>query len=425
MDIRNLAFDIYRKALDSAGTINSLAAFLGDVPPQDTAFIKRLVQTALRRQEFIKKIIAGYAAKKIPARPDAVHAALILGAVEILYFNTPDYAAVDSYVDLAKKKNRHAGGFVNAVLRKICRDKKELAARPPLPFFPPAFREMLRGSWSKKQIAEIEKAAAEEPALDITVRENPEYWCQQLGGRLLGSGTVRLEHTGSVASLPGYSEGAWWVQDFSSALPVISLGSIENQTALDLCAAPGGKTAQLLAAKARVTALDISPDRLKTLKENLVRLHLKAEKTVAADAFDYLQSCPRFDIVLLDAPCSADGTLRRHPELVHTRTMADVRRSSDIQQQLLAAAATAVKPDGILLYAVCSMCREEGEDQIKNFLANHRDFSLCPVSAKEINPFNQEGFERLVSPEGFIRCLPDMLGGIDGFFAAKLKKRPT
>lgn len=425
MDIRNLAFDIYRKALDSAGAANTSDAFSGDVPPQEAAFVKRLVQTALRRQEFIKKIIAGYAAKKIPARPDAVHAALILGAVEILYFNTPDYAAVDSYVNLAKKKNRHAGGFVNAVLRKICRDKKELAARPPLPFFPPSFREMLRGSWSKKQIAEIEKAAAEEPALDITVRKNPEYWCQKLGGRLLGSGTVRLEHTGSVAALPSFSEGAWWVQDFSSALPVISLGCIENQNALDLCAAPGGKTAQLLAAKARVTALDISPDRLKKLKENLFRLHLKAEKTVAADAFDYLQSCPRFDIVLLDAPCSADGTLRRHPELVHTRTMADVRRSADIQSRLLAAAATAVKPDGILLYAVCSMCREEGEDQIKNFLANHPDFSLCPVSAKEINPFNQEGFERLVSPEGFIRCLPDMLGGIDGFFAAKLRKRPT
>ncbi len=422
MDIRNLAFDIYRKALDSANTVNTPTAFLSDVPQQEAAFVKRLVQTALRRQEFIKKIIAGYATKKIPARPDAVHAALILGSVEILYFNTPDYAAVNSYVDLAKKKNRHAGGFVNAVLHKICHNKKELASLPPLPFFPSAFRELLRGSWNKKQIAEIEKAAVEEPALDITVHKNPEYWSRKLGGQLLGSGTIRLEHTGSITALPGFSEGAWWVQDFSSALPVISLGNIENQTALDLCAAPGGKTAQLLAAKARVTALDISPDRLKKLKENLARLHLKTEKNIVADAFDYLQSSPQFDIVLFDAPCSADGTLRRHPELVHTRTVADVHRSADIQSRLFAAAANAVKPGGMLLYAVCSMCREEGEDQIKNFLENHRDFSLHPISAKEINPFNQEGYERLISPEGFIRCLPYMLGGIDGFFAAKLKK---
>ena len=196
MDIRNTAFEIYMKSLDSA-RVGGSADELKGLSPQETAFVKRLVMTALRRQEFIKSVIRGYAAKKIPARPDAPHAAIILGAVEVLYFHTPDYATVNSYVELAKKKGgKYAGGFVNAVLRKICRDRGQIAARPPLPFFPPAFKEMLRRDYSGRQIAAIEKAAVEEPALDITVRADPEDWREKLGGRLMGSGSIRLKEIG-------------------------------------------------------------------------------------------------------------------------------------------------------------------------------------------------------------------------------------
>ena len=244
MDIRNTAFEIYMKSLDSA-RVGGSADELKGLSPQETAFVKRLVMTALRRQEFIKSVIRGYAAKKIPARPDAPHAAIILGAVEVLYFHTPDYATVNSYVELAKKKgSKYAGGFVNAILRKICRDRGQIAARPPLPFFPPAFKEMLRRDYSGRQIAAIEKAAVEEPALDITVRADPEDWREKLGGRLMGSGSIRLNDAGSVAELPGFKDGCWWVQDFSAALPVIALGCVEGRKVLDLCAAPGGKTAQ-------------------------------------------------------------------------------------------------------------------------------------------------------------------------------------
>lgn len=426
MDIRSIAFDIYQKSLDSAYAGSEAAADMKDLSPQETAFVKRLVMTALRRQEFIKSVIRSYAAKKIPARPDTAHTAIILGAIEILYFRTPDYATVNSYVELAKKKgNKYAGGFVNAILHKICRDREQIAARPPLPFFSLAFNEMLRRDYSKKQIASIEKAAAEEPALDITVIDDPEGWCQKLGGRLMGNGTIRLDNAGSVAELPGFKDGRWWVQDFSASLPVTALGNIAGKTVLDLCAAPGGKTAQLIARGAVVTALDISAARLRTMEENLARLQMKAEKLKAADAIDYLRDCPQYDIVLLDAPCSADGTLRRHPEIVHTRTVADIRRAADLQQKLLNAAIRAVAPGGMLMYAVCSMSKEEGEKQIGAFIKTHPDFSIAPVCPEEINLFDQDGFKQLITPEGFIRCLPDMLGGIDGFFAARLKKDQT
>ncbi len=424
MDIRNTAFDIYMKSLDSAyaGSTDDLK----NLPPQETAFVKRLVMTALRRQEFIKSVIRDYAAKKIPARPDAPHAAIILGAVEILYFRTPDYATVNSYVELAKKKGgKYAGGFVNAILRKICRDREQIGNRPPLPFFPPAFHEMLRRSYSKRQIAAIEQAAVKEPELDLTIRENPEYWSEKLGGRLMGNGSVRLDHAGSVTELFGFKEGRWWVQDFSASLPVLALGDVKHKKVLDICAAPGGKTAQLIAKKACVSALDISPSRLQTMEENLSRLQMKAQDIIAADALDYLRDCPPYDIVLLDAPCSANGTLRRHPEIVHTRTVADVRRSAELQKKLLSAASRAVVSGGILMYAVCSMSQEEGEKQIACFVAEHPEFGILPIAEEEINIFRHLGLNRLITPEGFIRCLPDMLDGIDGFFAARLQKQPT
>ena len=422
MDIRNFAFELYRQSLDSTadGRRKELPE---ELSAHDRAFVLRLVQTTLRRQEFFKKIAARYGARKISARPDAAQTALLLGMAEILYFDTPDYAAVNSYVALAKRKSgRFAGGFVNAVLRKICSDAKELSALTPLPFFPPAFRKMLTGSLTKTEIDAVERASLTEPPLDITARENPEDLCAALGGTLLANGSIRLTNAGSVRALPGYEKGAWWVQDFSASLPVISLGDVKGKTALDICAAPGGKTAQLLAKGARVTALDISAARLQTLAENLARLRLTAENVVAADALKFLPTAPKFDIVLLDAPCSADGTLRRHPEIVHTRTAADVAGAVPLQQKLLTAAAEAVKPGGTLLYAVCSMCRAEGEEQIRRFLKNRKDFAVAPVSATDICPFAPGEAEPLLTKDGFIRCRPDIGAGMDGFFAARLTR---
>lgn len=422
MDIRSIAFDIYKKSLDSAFAGDSFAEF-SELNSQDAAFVKRLVLTALRRQEFIKNIIREYAAKKIPAKPDAVHMAIIMGAVEILYFRTPDYATVNSYVNLAKKKaNKFAGGFVNAILHKICRDKEEIAKRAPFPFFPAAFVEILRKDYDKKRIASIEQAAVIEPALDITVKQNPEEWASKLGGQCLGNSTIRLYQSGAVNELEGFNEGCWWVQDFSSSLPVTILNNPNGKKVLDICAAPGGKTAQLISKWAEVTALDVSAERLKLLEQNLERLHLSAQKIIAADALDWLPQAQQFDIVLLDAPCSADGTLRRHPEIVHTRTLSDIRKNADLQKKLLDAAVNAVALNGTLIYSVCSMAKDEGERQIKKFLDSHPNFSIDPIKAEDISASLPEKFNELITKEGFIRCLPDMLGGIDGFFVARLKK---
>lgn len=423
MDIRSIALNVYQKSLDSAYAGSISDQELKELSPQENAFIKRLVLTALRRQEFIKSIIRNYAAKKIPSRPDIPHLAIILGAVEILYFRTPDYATVNSYVELAKKKgNKYCGGFVNAVLHKICRDKEQIAARTRLPFFPAAFNEILRADYTAKKIAALEQASQEEPALDITVKEDPEGWSRKLNGQLTGNGSVRLRSAGNVTELPGYAEGHWWVQDLASSLAVTALGDVRDKSVLDICAAPGGKTAQLIAKKAVVTALDISASRLDTMRENLQRLGLQASRIVCADALEYLKNAPQYPIVLLDAPCSATGTLRRHPEIVHTRTRADVVKNSEVQRQMLEAAAPSVAEDGLLLYAVCSLSKAEGEQQIGRFLDSHPDFTICKIDAEEINPYGMPGFEELITPEGYIRCLPDLLGGMDGFFVARLQK---
>lgn len=423
MDIRSIALNIYQKSLDSAYAGGISDQELKELSPQENAFIKRLVLTALRRQEFIKSVIRNYAAKKIPARPDVPHLAIILGAVEILYFRTPDYATVNSYVELAKKKgNKYCGGFVNAVLHKICRDKEQIAARTRLPFFPAAFNEILRTDYKPQRIAALEQASQEEPALDITVKEDPEGWSRKLNGQLTGNGSIRLRSAGNVSELPGYAEGHWWVQDLASSLAVTALGDVRDKSVLDICAAPGGKTAQLIAKKAVVTALDISAARLDTMRENLQRLGLQAARIICADALEYLKNTPQYQIVLLDAPCSATGTLRRHPEIVHTRTRADVVKNSEIQRQMLEAAAPAVAEGGLLLYAVCSLSKAEGEQQIDSFLDSHPEFTICKINAEEINPYGMPGFEELITPEGYIRCLPDLLGGIDGFFVARLQK---
>lgn len=426
MDSRAVALEMYQKALSSDFAGAGLDSLPAGLPPQDIAFIKRLLLTALRRQEFIRRIINGYASKKLPTRPDLPQLAVILGAVEILYFHTPDYATVNSYVNLAKKLgSKYAGGFVNAILHKICRDKETIAAAPKQPFFPQTFTALLRRDYGKKTVAAIEKAAAAEAPLDLTVKEAPDQWAQKLEGKLMGNGTVRLYAAGNVSHLPGYGDGAWWVQDLASSLAVASLGDIRGKKVLDLCAAPGGKTAQLINAGAKVTALDISASRLETLRQNLQRLDLKPEAVITADAAAYLQNTPAYDIILLDAPCSATGTLRRHPEIVHTRGARDVAANAALQKRMLESAAAALKPGGTLLYSVCSLSKDEGENQINAFITAHPDFKIIPIAEAEINPFRQPGFNDLITSEGYIRCLPSCLsaeGGMDGFFVAKLQK---
>lgn len=424
MDTRTAAAEIYKKMLE--GAVSSPTEEI-DASPQEKAFVKRLILTALRRQEFLKKIINGYSQKPLPQKLAPAHLLIILGAVEILYFHTPEYAVVSSYVDIAKKSgNKYGGGFVNAVLRKICQNKQSILQTAEPIFFPKAFRRILRDDYSPKQIAAIEKSAFIEPPLDLTVKSDAAGWAEKLGGRLMPNNSVRLYAAGNINALPGYDQGDWWVQDMASALPVAALGNIRGQKVLDLCAAPGGKTAQLLNAGAEVTALDVSRRRLDTMEQNLRRLKFSAADIVCADAVAYLHDNSRqYDIILLDAPCSATGTLRRHPEIVHTRGLKDIEKSAAAQKKMLAAAAPRVKKGGLLLYAVCSLSKSEGEKQIFDFIAACPQFKILPVSPSRLCGGRAPEIEPLLTPEGFIRCLPSHFGaegGIDGFFAALLQK---
>ncbi len=419
-DSRLTAVSILRDILERQIFLNEAKS--RNAVKDNDAFVNMLLLTALRRLCYVEGILKKYIARKIPAKQKAAWYALILGTVEILWLETPDYAAINSYVECAKKlSGKYAGGFVNAVLRKIAADRQKLLNEKPQPFFPPRFRELLSKSYNSRTLAAIENAARQEPPLDITLKHDASF----PGGKLLPGGTVRLPNNGNISELPGYAEGTWWVQDFSSALAVKVLPDVRNLRVLDLCAAPGGKTAQLIDAGARVTALDISKKRLQTLRENLDRLRFQTEKTICADAADYLKNFKEepYDVILLDAPCSATGTLRRHPELVHIKTEKDVLTQSAIQQKLLAAVERALKPGGLLLYCTCSLCRSEGEDQILTFLNQNKRFKT--VNLQKSLP---QELQSLADGNGFIRILPTFMeerGGADGFFIALLQKVPV
>ena len=286
---------------------------------QDTAFVNMVTLTALRHLNHISKIIKKLTQKNLSSQKPLVRMILILGTTELLYMNSADYGVINSYVEIAKAKTNHfAAGFINAVLRKINGQKEMLINDDKKDFCPPEFRNLLLKSYAQTTVDEIEKASLNEPALDITLIDKNST-IDNLG-EILPLGTLRMAHKGKIDELPDYKDGKWLVQDFSSALPVKMLGEINGKKVLDVCAAPGGKTAQLLAKGAKVTALDISSARLDILQTNLQRLHLQADNIICADACEYLKdSAETYDIVLLDAPCSATGTLRRHPEIVYNK----------------------------------------------------------------------------------------------------------
>ncbi|MBE6444502.1 MAG: methyltransferase domain-containing protein [Alphaproteobacteria bacterium] len=387
------------------------------VANNDLSFSNMLLQTSLRNLVPIKKLLKTYIKKKLPTNAKLALYLLILGTTEILYLSTPDYAVINSYVDIAKKRlDKYVAGFVNAVLRKICNNKDAFNKQPTTEFFPPEFRRIINASYNKKQSALIEASFSNEPLLDITAKSGKSIE----DAIILPLGSYRLKNNGNITKISGFSEGHWWVQDFSSSLAVNLLDNVKNKKILDVCAAPGGKTAQLIERGALVTSLDISSQRLDRLKENLKRLKLEAQEIICADAIDWLKNFHQepYDMVLLDAPCSATGTLRRHPELVHIKTLSDVNKMADVQHQLLNLVPRALKSKGTLIYCTCSLSRTEGEEQIRQFLKLHPEFKTKQT------PLPDE-LKSMQTSEGWIRVLPSHLskqGGADGFFIAFLTK---
>ncbi len=376
---------------------------------QDRAFARAVAMAALRHLGPIDRAL-DTRLKKEPPRPS--RDLLRLGMAQVFYLDTPAFAAVDTTVSLAPKPLR---GLVNAVLRGLLRDGPP--SDDPEFLAPPWLFARWRAAYGEESARGIAAQIAEEPTSDLTPRDAADTaLASVLEGEFLPGGTLRTAKRGDVAAWEGYAQGRWWVQDAAAAIPARLLEIAPGQTALDLCAAPGGKTFQLASAGAKVTAVDRSADRLRRVTTGLARMGLDAE-VIAADAAAW--GDPRtFDVVLLDAPCSATGTFRRHPDALWNVRPADIASLAAAQARLLAAAASRVNPGGRLLYSVCSLEPEEGEAQVRGFLSAHPEFASDPMT-----PGDGGSPGASLTPEGWLRILPHHLaGGLDGFFIARMRR---
>ena len=393
---------------------------------RDAAFARLLLLTTLRRLGQIDAFLSGLMDRPLSARRGAVQDLLRLGVAQLAFLETPAHAAVASTVALANGSRLSPyRGLVNAVLRRASREHAAIAALDAPRLNTP---DWLWQSWTEAygeaRCRAIAEAHLGEPPLDLSPVSDAEDCVETLrdtlGAQRLPRGTLRLRSAGDVTRLAGYEPGAWWVQDAAAALPVRLLGPVAGKRVLEIGAAPGGKTAQLAAAGARVIAVDRSPARLARLEENLARLRLEAE-VVEADALEWRPPA-RADMVLLDAPCSATGTIRRHPDVPHLRGLADVQRLAVLQGRLLARAATMVAPGGLLVYASCSLQPQECERQVDALLAASPEFAREPVRTDEL-----KGLGEAVTTAGDLRTLPchwTEHGGMDGFYAARLRHHP-
>jgi 16S rRNA (cytosine967-C5)-methyltransferase len=403
---------------------------LAALADRDRALVRHLVATVLRRLGTLRHVLGLFLDRGLPADAPRAETALLIGVAQILWLEVPDHAAVDLAVRLVQADRRAAryGGLVNAVLRRVARDgAKHLAGVDTTLLDTPNW---LMGRWvatyGTLTAHAIAAAHAQEPALDLTVKNDPPHWAAALGGRVLPTGSVRALVHGPVSGVPGYSEGAWWVQDAAAALPAKLFGDLSGKTVADLCAAPGGKTAQLAAAGARVVAVDRAETRLDRVRINLNRLGLKAE-IIAADLLTAdLSQWPvtQFDGILLDAPCSSTGTIRRHPDVPWRKQADDIASLAQLQRALLARAVELVRPGGLLVYCVCSLEPEEGSEIVADFLAGDPRFRRRPISAAEL-----AGIEEFITPAGDLRTLPcgfadpdPRMAGLDGFFAARIER---
>lgn len=394
---------------------------------RDRGLVRAILVTALRYRMTIAGLLARRLEKPLPPNATALSHILHVAAAQILFLDIPDSAAVDLAVTHAKSdpRTQRFSGLVNGVLRTLVRAKEtELpAALAATDEAPKWFSDRLKAAYGAEMTRQILAAHRVEAPVDFTVKADPELWAEKLGGIVLPTGTVRVEKlNASVTELPGFSEGAWWVQDAAASFPARLFGDVKGLRVADLCAAPGGKTAQLILAGAKVTAVDTSKNRLARLTQNLERLALSAE-IVQADLLKY-QPAELFDAVLLDAPCSSTGTVRRHPDVPWTKTAADVEKLADLQAKLLARAVTLVKPGGRIVFSNCSLDPIEGEDLYRVFLAGNKTVADDPLLPGEI-----AGIAAFLTPQGTLRTTPADLdrgspgvSGLDGFFAARMRR---
>jgi 16S rRNA (cytosine967-C5)-methyltransferase len=429
---RRIAADILDGVLHKRRTLDDqldgAAAHPGlkTLSDRDRALMRRLVATILRRLGTLGHVLSRLLDRGVPTDAPRAQSALLIGAAQILWMDVPDHAAVDLSVRLVQSDRRAAkyAGLVNAVLRRCAREGQPLideVASQALDV-PPWLMARWIAHYGETIAKEIVSAIGHEPSLDLTVKSDAAQWATRLHGETLPTGTVRTLLQGSVTMLPGFAEGQWWVQDAAAALPARLFGDVSGKAIADLCAAPGGKTAQLVQAGASVTAIDRSPNRLARLRDNFARLGLQAQMVVA-DATEW-QSENQFDGVLVDAPCASTGTIRRHPDVAWLRQELDIGALMALQQRLLQKAVALLKPGGTLVYCTCSLEPEEGEQATAALLAAGQGMRRAPIEASEV-----AGLAEILTPEGDLRTLPchlphadPRLGGLDGFYAARLVK---
>ncbi|MCL2469564.1 MAG: methyltransferase domain-containing protein [Alphaproteobacteria bacterium] len=425
---RLAAFDILqnvlrkKQALDESFDRHPLIAAL---EKRDRGFVHVLVATSLRHLGQIDGAIKSCLDRKDDLKAPVMDL-LRLGAAQLLFLETASHAAVDTSVQIAASQPQLLPykGLINAVLRRLSRQGAAFVQKQDGPRLntPVWLWESWVAAYGAKAARLIAQAHAAQAPLDLSFKGDPAVGAKRVGGMLLPSGTVRLEQQVALETLEGFAAGDFWVQDAAAAMIARLLGDVRGKDVLDLCAAPGGKTLQLAAMGAQVTALDRADKRLARLRDNLARTKLQAT-LICADAQQY-KPAQKADFILLDAPCTATGTIRRHPDIPYLKTKDDVLRLSNLQRELLDYAATHLLSDkGVLVYAVCSLQKQEAEDQIEAFLARYQDFERVPTAAQDLG-FAESG--ELISKQGDLRCLPcfwGKQGGMDGFYAARLRRR--
>ncbi|WP_336293836.1 RsmB/NOP family class I SAM-dependent RNA methyltransferase [Bartonella sp. CB169] len=437
LGVRQLCVRLLGAILDKHASLSGLTdnehghpQYLG-LSQRDRSLCRAILVASLRHRGQITAALSSFLMRPLPPQALSLQHLLHISVAQILYLDIPDHAAIDLAVRLAKldPRMRRFSGVVNALLRNVARNVVLLRQKAPsIEEIPTWFGQLLVSTYGAEKAEQILAIQSVEPPLDLTVKSDSSGWAKRLGGVVLSNGSVRLSRLDcSVSGLPGYAEGAWWIQDFAAALPACLLGDIKGKNVADLCASPGGKTAQLALQGANVTAVDMSANRIKRLQENMKRLHFSVH-TWQGDVRNFHPE-RLFDAVLLDAPCSSTGTIRRHPDILWTKSMGDIVKLAALQYDLLCVAIALVKKGGRIVFSNCSLAREEGEDLIEKILSERNDIILEPICIEEMGTM-----AHLLSVKGTLRTTPadfcrenfnaerNVFLGMDGFFAARLRK---
>jgi 16S rRNA (cytosine967-C5)-methyltransferase len=412
---RKAALAILTAVLRQRRPLDALLEPLKNLEPRDAGFARALASESLRHFGELDAVIRQCVPKPLaPHKSGAATEILILGACELLILNVPAHAAVDAANRLAAADNKavHFKALINAVLRRVSREGEALragldAARLNTPDW---LWQRWAAQYGEEVARQIAQANQRQAPVDITLKPD----ATSPDSTPLFGAARRLTTDGAIEDLPGFAGGDWWVQDAAASVPALLLGDVRGKTVIDLCAAPGGKTMQLAARGATVIAVERDAARMGRIAENLARTKLAAE-LVVGDARDVNRTAP---LVLIDAPCTATGTIRRHPDLPWIKGAADVNACAAGAYEILESGAAMVEPGGMLVFAVCSLEREEGEEQVEIFLQAHPEFTRAPITAD-----NVFGHAEWITPDGDLRTLPFQIeGGMDGFYAARLNR---